>query len=534
MNSFVRLKPSPLPTDTRSPVRIEIERAERALEHARRMADVFADRNIVRKRCKSLHGFIKEAWHVLEPGTPFVDGPHLHIICAVLEAITFGRLLDAGLRNRVIFNVPPGTMKSLLICVFWQAWEWGPCGLPHIRYLSSTYAEPYVKRDTRKTRDLIDSEWYQALYGEGSGWNNPVTFSRKGETSFASTAGGTRDGLPFGSLTSGRGDRTIVDDPQSTEEAESELERERDERIARESLQSRVNDPEKSAIVVIQQRLHESDTSGVLLSLGLGYIHVMLPMYFEPERRFELPELGIRDERKEDGELLMPARFPKSVLDVEAKALGAHGVATQWQQRPTPRGGGMFKRRDLPIKSALPAGTMKRVRAWDFAASEPKAGSRPDWTVGIRVAMNIQTRTFWIEKVSRFQAGPAAVHKSVRTTATQDGTGVRIRIPQDPAQAGKDQVATYMKELAGYPVVAKPISKDKALRAEPAAAQVEAGNVFILSSGDPVQDEWIEPFLAELEKFPRGTHDDQVDAFADAINELTLGTGYVMTAESIG
>lgn len=492
---------------------------------------MLADRDIVRKRCQSLHGFIKEAWHVLEPAQPFVDGPHLHILCAVLEAITFGKLRAAGLRNRVVVNVPPGTMKSLTISVFWQAWEWGPCGLPHMRYLSSSYADPYVKRDTRKTRDLVFSEWYQALWGEGSGWKAPVIVERSGETSFANTATGSREGMAFGSLTSGRGDRVIVDDPQSTEEAESEAERERDERIARESLPSRVNDGENSAIVVIQQRLHERDTSGVLLALNAGWVHVCLPMYFESDRRFEIKELGIRDARANDGDLLMPSRFPKATLDIEKKVLGEHGVATQWQQRPTPRGGGFFKRANFVIKRVLPAGSFMRCRAWDLASTEEHIGADPDWTVGILVAKHIETGRFYIEHVERFRRGPADVRRTVKNTADQDGPGVRQRMRQDPGQAGKDQAEAYSRLLAGHAFVIKPYQKNegaKMLRADPAAAQVEEGNVCILAP-DGVLPEWAEPFLAEAEKFPRGAHDDQIDAFADAINELTLGLGYILT-----
>jgi hypothetical protein len=155
-------------------------------------------------------------------------------------------------------------------------------------------------------RDLVSSEWYQSLW--------PVPLSRVAEMSFENSAHGFREAKPFASLTGGRGDRVIIDDPHSTETAESETERTRTTRIFRESVPSRMIDPKASAIVIIMQRLHENDVTGQALALKLGYVHLMLPMEFEPERRCILPT-GFEDPRTEDGELLFPERFPRSVVE---------------------------------------------------------------------------------------------------------------------------------------------------------------------------------------------------------------------------
>ncbi len=116
-----------------------------------------------------------------------------------------------------------------------------------LRYLTTSYKEDFVKRDARRMRDLVSSAWYRALWPH-------IVLSRSGEISFANTATGSREGMPFASLTAGRGDRVIIDDPHSTETAESEIERERTLRIFRESVTTRLNDPARSAIVVIMQR----------------------------------------------------------------------------------------------------------------------------------------------------------------------------------------------------------------------------------------------------------------------------------------
>jgi predicted phage terminase large subunit-like protein len=475
-----------------------LEKARRAKEEERQRVE--RDGELIRERCNTLSGFIREAWHVLEPSQPYVHGWHVDALCDHLEAVTAGQI------NRLLINVPPGTMKSLLTSVFWPCWEWGPQGMPSMRYLTTSYAEKYVKRDSRRMRDLVASDWFQSLWPE-------VKLIRAGESSFANNKTGFREGMPFGSLTGGRGDRVIIDDPHSTETAESDAERDSTTRIFREAVPTRLNNPATSAIVVIMQRLHEEDVSGQILKLGLGYEHLMLPMEFEPERKC-YTSIGFEDPRTDDGELLFPERFPREVVDRDKVPMGSYAVAGQFQQRPSPRSGGMFQRGDFEIVDAVPA-RVRRVRAWDFAASKPKPGKQPDWTVGLRMAY--ADGIFYIEDVRRDRWSPSDVEKNMKNAASQDGIAVMIRMPQDPGAAGKSDANTKIKLLAGFSVKVEPISGDKATRARPASAQAEAGNVKL------VRGPWNQAFLDEVCTFPNGQFDDQVDAFADALNELALG-----------
>ncbi len=459
----------------------------------------------IRSRCTTLAGFVREAWPVLEPGAPYIHGWHIDVICDHLEAITNGDI------TRLLINIPPGTMKSLLAGVFWPAWEWGPKGLPSMRIIGSSYSEDYAKRDNRRMRDLVTSQWYQDL------WGAEVQLVRAGEMSFANTATGFRQGIPFSRLTGGRGDRVIIDDPHSVDGADSDAERGATIRTFRESVPTRLINPEKSAILVIMQRLHEQDVSGTILELGLDYVHLMLPMEFEPERRC-VTSLGFKDPRRREGELLFPERFPRHVVDRDKKAMGSYATAGQFQQRPAPRSGGMFQRGDFEIKDALPGKGKRTVRAWDFAASKPKPGKSPDWTVGLK--MTLIGDEFFIETVERGQWSAAKVETNLKNTASQDGWKVKIRIPQDPGAAGKSDAATKVKLLKGFSVIVQTVTGDKATRAKPASAQAEAGNIKLL------RGPWNEAFLDEVCSFPNGAHDDQVDAMSDALNELALGSAY--------
>jgi len=451
--------------------------------------------------------------------------------------------------------------NSFLVSVFHLAWEWGPMGLSHLREISTSHSEKFVKRDCRRTRDLIASEWYRTL------WPN-VRLTRMGETSFANDRTGFREGIPFESLTGGRGHRLKIDDPHTTETAESNSERERVARIFRESVPSRVIDPKTSAIVLIMQRLHGADCSA--LALEQGYVHVMLPMEFEPERRcytvlprrdvepikarylprhqqwipddwtgtdpalvrdFEVAEPKIvyaYDQRTRDGELLFPERFPRQVVERDKAAMGPYAHAAQNQQRPAPRQGNLFQKHWFKYGAAAPQ-PVRRVRAWDLAATEQIGGNDPSWTVGVLMSRDAQG-LYYIEDVIRMRATPGRVEQAILNAAALDNIKfpTRIRLPQDPGAAGKAHGQYLVRALSGYNVTLKPVSGAKITRWEPFASQCEAGNVTL------IEGIWNADYLDELSLVPAALHDDQADASADAFHELVVAPPAPMFGRVIG
>ena len=110
------------------------------------------------KARRTLHEFVVQAWPLLEPATPFVEGMHVRAVCEHLQAVAQGRL------RHLIINIPPGHAKSLLTAVFWPAWVW--IDHPEARWLFSSYREPLATRDSVKCRRLIESDWYQERWGD--------------------------------------------------------------------------------------------------------------------------------------------------------------------------------------------------------------------------------------------------------------------------------------------------------------------------------------------------------------------------------
>jgi hypothetical protein len=314
-----------------------------------------------------LLNFVRHFWHALEPKTrSMVEGWPLEAICNHLEALTFGDIHS----NRLLINVPPGFMKSLLTDVFWPAWEWGPCNMPYLRYVAFSYSDTLTTRDNNKMVRLIQSPGYQQL------WGDRFKMVKTGERRIENDQTGYKIATSVGGVSTGeRGDRVILDDPHNVIKAESDLERGKTVRFVRESMSNRLND-ERSAIVIIMQRLHEGDVSGDILAREADYCHLMIPMHFDPLRypasadgestedpetgeQYTGNEIGWIDPRasNEDGEALSPrelaandgllaweARFPARRVKEFEYELGQYAFAGQYQQSPTPRKGGIFKR----------------------------------------------------------------------------------------------------------------------------------------------------------------------------------------------
>lgn len=463
------------------------------------MLDAMTDEDLLeaeREYCRrGLSRFIRRAWSVLEPGQRYTHGWHMDAIAEHLEAVTRGEI------TRLLINIPPGTMKSMSVSVFWPAWEWGPKGKPSVRFIGASHEEGLATRDNMKMRRLITSEWYQRL------WPTPLTGDQNQKTYFENTSTGWRQSCPVGSMTGRRGDRVVWDDPHSVEDAHSPKNLESANRVFRETLPTRLNNPDSSAIIIVMQRLHENDVSGQIVAGDLGYEHLCLPMEYEGPRKST--SIGFTDPRATPGELLFPARFPREVVERDKKIMGDYAVAGQFQQRPAPIKGGIIKTDQFRVVDAIPAGSINWRRGWDLGAT---IGG--DYTAGVKIGALADGR-YVIADIARDQLETNERDQLIKNTADRDGrAAVTQDIPQDPGQAGKGQVSAFAKLLAGHALHFSPETGDKVVRATPFASQVNAGNVLLLRGA------WNDAFINECKTFPGGSYDDQVDAVSRAFNGL--------------
>ncbi len=400
--------------------------------------------------------------------------------------------------KRLIINIPPRYSKTELVNNF-VGWSLGHA--PDSEFILTSYAAQLASNNSWQIREMVQHDEYSEIFHDfalrpDSAAKHEWRTSKDGIV-YASGAGGTITGYGAGKHRDGFGGAIIIDDPHKADEARSDVIRQGVIEWFQNTLESRKNDPENTPIILIMQRLHEKDLAGWLMDGGNGeeWEHVCLPAI------------------QADGTALWPEKHSIEMLRRMQQA-APYTYAGQYQQAPAPPEGNIFKPDKIEEVDAVPAGT-RFVRGWDFAASVEEPGKDPDWTVGYKLGLT-PTGRWIIADIVRFRGGPEAVEAALLNTARRDGPGTRIRIPQDPGQAGKSQAANFTKLLAGFTVTAKPVSGDKITRAEPFAAQVNVGNVMMLKA------EWNPALIGEKRVFPNGAHDDQVDAGADAFDELNI------------
>lgn len=285
----------------------------------------------------SFYLFCAAAWPYIEGGREFVPGWHIRAMCDHLEACYRGEIRD------LLINVPPRTGKSSVVSVLFPAWVWAKS--PELQFFYASYSGVLSQRDSIKCCRLIQSIWYQTL------WGHKFRLLSENKTRFDNDHSGYRMISSItGSTTGFGGDFLIADDPNSMRHVESETIRHATNvQWWDASMSNRGNNPKEVRRIIAQQRGHEMDLSGHLLAKESNkLVHLCLPMEFEESRRcITVPIQGKlwQDPRKEEGDLLWAARIGPVELDEFKRDLGGeYYVASQLQQRPAPAEGGIIKK----------------------------------------------------------------------------------------------------------------------------------------------------------------------------------------------
>jgi predicted phage terminase large subunit-like protein len=422
-----------------------------------------------------------------------VPARHHRLICQALQDVAEGRC------KRLMILAPPGSAKTTYTSRLFPAWYFAfrprtsIIAVSHTQELSETNSG-FVQRTIRDNAEILDYT---------------LTNDAKGRW-YTSNASAYLAGSVGSAILGFRANVAVIDDPiKSRQDAESETSREHTWTWFTNDLLTRLT-PD-GAIILIATPFHEDDLMGRLQRLQAGEWTVLrLPAIAESND----DPLG----RKEGEPLWADDQYGygQRLLEIQAAA-EREGRSRDWyaqyQGRPRPPEGAMFKPGQMPIiEPTMMPRIVEQVRAWDLASS-----AKGDWTVGLKLARAYgpsYENTFVVTDIRRFRGAPEEVRKLVRDTAAADGYGVKIWIPRDPAQAGADQADSYIRMLSGYSVDAERMSGDKATRADAAASQVNIGRLGMLRAP------WNAAFVEELAAFPRGVHDDQVDALSLSFSKL--------------
>jgi len=476
------------------------------------------DREAADRAERSLSEYVRQAWPIVEPGAEYLHNWHIDAIAECLEAVTAGQI------RRLIINIPPRYMKSIAVSVMWPTWEW--IRQPETRWIFASYSQSLSTKHSVDRRTIIQSDWYLRNWGS----RFKLTTDQNVKTEFMNNRRGVMVATSVGGTLTGKGgNRVVVDDPHNPKEAQSDIQRQAGVDFFKHTLSTRLDDKRRGAIVVVMQRLHEQDLTGYLLEQG-GWEHLCLPAEAEGRTVISLP--SGREIVREDGELLWPEREGPAEIEQAKKDLGSYGYAGQYQQRPSPAEGGIFKRwwwrfwrygdRELPpvtVKKPdgelinieavpLPETFYQTAQSWDMAFKDTKGSAfvaGQAWGKnGANYYLLDQVRDRWdfVATIGAFRG------------FTQKWPQIVMKLVEDKAN-GPAVISTLQREIPG--IIAVQPEGSKEARAHAVSPLVEAGNVFL---PHPAIALWVWDFIEECAAFPRGCYRDQVDAMTQALNKF--------------
>ena len=470
---------------------------------------------------------------------------HLVILAAVLQKVADGVL------NRVMVFMPPRHGKSETISRLFSAyylWRYPDRWVGQVAY-QANLAQGFSRRA---------QEFYTTM---GGVLNPRATAAGHWET----YRGGGMWAAGIGGPITGKGAHlALIDDPiKNSQEAASETYRKNHQEWYESTFDTRL-EPD-AAVIITLTRWHGMDLAGWQLKLEEEAARlaaegddldgapqrwhiVSFPALFDVPReedpatgrpetdeavsRLDPAEIQRRlaamfpttctvepDFRTQVDEALAPERYSADTLKRRRRRMSTYYWNALFQQRPSPRGGGIFQRDRFRLEPAAPK-CYRYIRFWDFASSDGG-----DYTagalLGLRRMPDDEDDQVWILDIRRHQGDQGERNQLIRNTAAQDSAkyGGRVHFwrEQEPGASGVDTARAFVKLLKGYVAKARPSTGDKVVRADPLASQVAIQNVYVHAS--PGND-WVEAFLDEAALFPYGANDDMVDATSNAFNVL--------------
>lgn len=434
-------------------------------------------------------GFIGKCFQTLNPGTSYLHNWHIEAIAFHLEQVRLGKI------KRLIITMPPRSAKSIAASIAFPAFIHGHD--PTAEIVAVSYAQNLASKLHNDYRLVLSSDWYMALFGE-----TRVDPKKETEQEVRLTKRGNRFATSVGGVLTGRGaDIIIIDDPLKPDDAMSEAQRSRVNDWYSNTLPSRLNQKNEGAIVIVTQRLHIDDLVGHVTRYDENWTILDLPAIAYEDQRIQVGT-GKWYHRKR-GELLHPERESQSVFDELKAMLGASSFEAQYQQRPVPPGGNLFKSKWINYYDTLPEisdGVI--LQSWDTAS---KAGLANDWSVG--TTWLYQDHFYYLIDVSREKLNYPDLKARVVAKAVEFDPWIVLI---EDAGVGTGLIEELRRE--GHNTIGITPSQSKEARATIETAKFQSSRVLL-----PRSAPWLDPLLSELLAFPGGRHDDQVDSIVQAL-----------------
>jgi predicted phage terminase large subunit-like protein len=441
---------------------------------------------------EDFHSFVERCFLELNSGATFQPTPHIEVMAAKLQAVRDGRV------KRLIVAIPPRHLKSLAASIALPAWLLGHDANAAI--VNVTYGQELSDKFARDCRAIMTASWYRALFA------TRLVSNRASLTELITTAGGFRLATSVGGVLTGRGaDFIIVDDPLKPSDAMSESRRAALNQGFDGTLYSRLNDKQRGVIVIVMQRLHEDDLVGHVLKRE-GWDVLSFAAIAESDGKLVFATaFGPWDFDREAGDALYPERESLETLSQIRAAIGEANFAGQYQQTPSPAGGGMVKTawfaRYRP--EDLPQNFDRIVQSWDTAN---KPTELADYSVC--TTWGLKGPNFWLLNVLRKKLAYPELKRAVREQRELFSPAViLIEDKASGTQLIQDLIADGLSEVTRYAP-----DGDKIMRLFAQTATIENGFVHL-----PEAAHWLAEYINEFMLFPNARYDDQVDSTAQAL-----------------
>jgi predicted phage terminase large subunit-like protein len=437
--------------------------------------------------------FAQRCFSELNPQAPFAPNWHLEIIAAKLTEVRQGKI------RRLIINVAPRHLKSLLTSIAFPAWCLGHD--PSAQILCVSYAQDLADKLARDSRSIMTSPWYRQIF------RTRLAPHRQAVQEFITTRQGYRLATSTGGVLTGRGaDIILIDDPLKPEEALSNTLRQACNDWFVHTLYSRLNDKRGGAIVIIMQRLHEDDLVGHVLAQEPWEV-LSFPAIAEADEAHRIETIwGSRCFTRCRGEALHPDREPLETLEHIRRTIGEYNFAGQYQQSPAPLGGGMVKAEWFKRyrENERPERFDRIVQSWDTAN---KATELSDFSVC--TTWGVKGKNLFLLGLLRRRLEYPALKRAVREQQSLfEATEVLIE-----DKASGTQLIQELIEDGCYAVTRYEPTIEKTMRLNAQTGMIENGFVYI-----PEAAPWLDEYLHEMTVFPNGKHDDQVDSTAQFLD----------------
>ena len=480
-----------------------------------------AEKRVLKKHCEDSHLAFTRYFFRIREGGRFKVSPHHIIMAKTLDRVLSGEI------TRLIINVPPGYTKTEMAVLNFIAH--GLAINPASKFIHASYADQLALLNSSFVRDIVAAEEFQELWPmemRTDSKSKKSWYNEKGGGLLAVSSGGTITGFRAGRMMEGFSGAFIIDDPVKPDDAYSQILRDKVNLRFTNTFKSRLAH-EEVPIIVIMQRIHEDDPTGFLLKGGTGdmWHHLLLPVIIqeEPEPYPKDFTHGIPIEHGLEPGVLWPYKHEQEHIDMMEKA-DPYTTASQYHQRPSPIGGGLFKESWWKFYETLPNVEYKIITA-DTAQ---KVKEHNDWSVfqcwGVfdgnlylidqirgkweAPSLRVQFAAFWRK---HYGSGNQTIGR-LRSAYIEDkvsGTGLIQDIRKDPDTP--------------IPIVAVQRNIDKITRAMDMAPYIASGYVWLPDARFEhanTDADFLSDYLSEFSKFtPTMTHqhDDQIDPTLDAI-----------------